>query len=102
MIRVCTHTSHAFSLYAYTERLPLPLLPLLPLLLLGALLHRVLLLLYRVLLLLQLQCYLLLFGIVCGMAKIVAGSLNLIPAFSFSSSKHDLISMYGPLGNKVH
>ena len=43
------------------------------------------------LLLLQQQCccFLLLFVIVCRMAKFVAGSLNLIPVFSFSSFKRD-------------
>ena len=35
----------------------------------------------------------LLFVIMCGMAKTVAGSLNLIPVFSFSSFKHGLFLM---------
>ena len=37
---------------------------------------------------------LLLFVILCGMEKNVAGSLNLIPVFSSSSSEHDLFLMY--------
>ena len=48
------------------------------------------------LLLLQQQCccLLLLFVIVCRMANFVAGSLNLIPVFSFSLFKRALFSMY--------
>ena len=38
-------------------------------------------------------CFLLLFVVVCGMAKFVAGSLNLIPVFYFSPFKPDLVSM---------
>ena len=51
---------------------------------------------------LQQQCrsFLLLFVIVCRMAKIVAGSLNLIPAFSFSAFKRDCF-FYVPLGSTV-
>ena len=45
-------------------------------------------------------CLLVLFVIVCRMA-IVAGSLNLIPVFYFSSFKHDLGLMYVPLGSTV-
>ena len=49
-------------------------------------------------LLLQLQqqccCFLLRFVIVCRMAKIVAGPLNLLPMLSFSSFKRDLFLMY--------
>ena len=43
----------------------------------------------------------LLFVIVCRMAKIVAGSLSLIPSSVFFSlhSKHDLFLMYVPLGS---
>ena len=39
-------------------------------------------------------CFLLLFVIVCWIAKFGAGSLNLIPVFSFSSFKRDLFLMY--------
>ena len=54
------------------------------------------------LLLLQLQCYciLLLFVIVCRIAKFVAGSLNLIPVFSFPSFKRDIM-LRVPLGSNV-
>ena len=54
-----------------------------------------LLLLCVAILLLLLQ--LLLFVIVYRMVKFVAGTLILIPAFSFSSCKHDLFSMHDPL-----
>ena len=54
-----------------------------------------LLLLCVAILLLLLQ--LLLFLIVYRMVKFVAGTLILIPAFSFSSCKHDLFSMHDPL-----
>ena len=73
---------------------------LLPLLLLLLLLSVAILLL----LLLQQQqqccCFLLLFIIACRMTKSVAGSLNLIPVFSFSSFKRDLRLMV-PLGSAV-
>ena len=45
-------------------------------------------------------CFLLLFVIVCRMAKFVAGSLNLMPVFSFSSSKSDFLLMV-PLDRTV-
>ena len=50
-----------------------------------------------ILLLLQQQqccCFLLLFVIMCRMAKFVAGPLNLMPVYSFSSFKRDLLLMY--------
>ena len=51
------------------------------------------------LLLLQQQCccFLLMFVIVCRMVKFVAGSLNMIPVFYFSSFKRDLCLMVHPL-----
>ena len=39
-------------------------------------------------------CLLLLFVIMCRMAKFVAGPLNLMPVYSFSSFKRDLLLMY--------
>ena len=42
----------------------------------------------------QCWCFLLLFVIVCRMAKFVADLLNLIPVFSFSSFKRDLFLLY--------
>ena len=55
-----------------------------------------LLLCVAILVLLQLQscCLLQLFVIMCRMPKIVAGPLNLIPVFSFSSFKRDLFLMH--------
>ena len=41
----------------------------------------------------QCCCFLLLFVIVCRLDKFVAGSLNLIPVFSFPSFKLDLFLM---------
>ena len=48
----------------------------------------------------QCCCFLLLFVIVCQMAKFVAGSLNPILVFSFSSFERDLFLM-SPLGSTV-
>ena len=49
-------------------------------------------------------CLLLLFVIVCRMTKFAAGSLNLIPVFSFSSFKHDVFLMYrlAVLWRRIH
>ena len=58
-----------------------------------------LLLLCVAILLLQVHCFLLLFVIGCRMAKIVAGSLNLIPVFSLSIQTRCMLD--APLGSPV-
>ena len=54
---------------------------------------------YAILPLLQQRCCLLLFVIVCRMVKFVAGSLNLIPAFSLIIQTRDIFLI--PLGSVV-
>ena len=68
------------QLCTYADRMLLPLLMCVAVLLL--LLHQ------------QYCCFVLLFVIVCRMAKLGAGSYNLIPVLSFPSFKRDLFSMY--------
>ena len=89
MIEVSSEQSRSRARYIYTHRVLLPLL---------------LLLCIAILLLLPLQqqccCFLLLLVIVCRIAKFGAGSLNLIPVFSFSSFKRDFIFDV-PLGSTV-
>ena len=74
MIEVSSEQSRKSVLYAYIVLLPLLLLCVAMLLLLQQY---------------QCCCFLLLFVIVCRMDKFVAGVLNLISVFSFSSFKRD-------------